>query len=332
MVILMSVPKKCLIIDDEVGITFLTKKFPEIERYQTLTCSNGDDALTIIEENREEIELVMLNIMLHGLSGYKILEVIKYKYPSINIVLFSPPRTMYPWTKLLQCKNCGKYTEHNLTEEHGTFIRPDPWFYECTICGEKRRLHEKKSEVEKYIFNVNQKLEEDIFKVIVIGDPDTGKTEFLDRFAYSEDRYLDTVGVSIYKHAVTLGEHRKTYLMFWDISGQSQFNMLHRPYFSDADGIILVFDITRLSTFSNINNWWNSCVKYGLESIPRVLVGILKEKNSENERKILLSMANHLSTKLNAPYFESTLDKGENIDLILKSITKLILERKNKKH
>lgn len=140
----MSVPKKCLIIDDEVGITSLTKKFPQLECYETLTCSNGDDALTIIEQKGEEIELVMLNIMLHGLSGYEILKVIKYKYPSINIVLFSPPRTKYPWTKLLQCKNCGKYTEHNLTEEHGIFIKHwhDPWFYECTICGNKRRLYE----------------------------------------------------------------------------------------------------------------------------------------------------------------------------------------------
>jgi hypothetical protein len=57
----------------------------------------------------------------------------------------------YPWTKKLRCKNCGKYTEHKLTEEHRTIWRGryDPWCYECKICGIKRRLYEKKSEIEK---------------------------------------------------------------------------------------------------------------------------------------------------------------------------------------
>ncbi|MFX0009401.1 MAG: Rab family GTPase, partial [Candidatus Hermodarchaeota archaeon] len=163
---------------------------------------------------------------------------------------------------------------------------------------------------------------------IVIGDPATGKTKFLERFASIQEEYLHTIGLSTYKLAVTLGENREICLMFWDIAGQHQFYMLHRPYFSGADGIILVFDVTRSSTFSNINDWWNSCLKYGLQSIPRVLVGILKDENSENERRIILPMAEHLSKKLNAPYFETSLDEEANIEIIVKTITKSILENK----
>lgn len=104
--------------------------------------------------------------------------------------------------------------------------------------------------------------------------------------------------------------------------------MLHRPYFNGADGMILVFDVARSSTFSNINNWYSTAVKYGLSGIPRILVGIRKGINSEEQRKIILPMAEHLSEKLNAPYFETSLVTGENIDLIFHKIAELIYEAK----
>ena len=84
----MPVAKKCLIVDDEVNITFLTEKYPQLERYETLTCSNGHDALNIIKQNHEEIELVLLDLKLP--DGYEILVEIKSNYPKFKVVLFSP--------------------------------------------------------------------------------------------------------------------------------------------------------------------------------------------------------------------------------------------------
>ena len=85
----MSAAKKILIVDDEEDITILTEKFLQLEHYETITCSNGYDALDIIEENNEEISLVLLDIMLPGMNGYEILTEIKSKYPKILVVLFT---------------------------------------------------------------------------------------------------------------------------------------------------------------------------------------------------------------------------------------------------
>ena len=85
----MSAAKKILIVDDEEDITILTEKFLQLENYDTLTCSNGYDALDIIEEKHEEIALVLLDIMLPGMNGYEILTEIKSKYPKILVVLFT---------------------------------------------------------------------------------------------------------------------------------------------------------------------------------------------------------------------------------------------------
>ena len=85
----MSAVKKILIVDDEEDITHLTEKFLQLEKYETISCSNGYDALEIVEEKHDDIALILLDIMLPGMNGYEILTEIKSRYPKILVVLFS---------------------------------------------------------------------------------------------------------------------------------------------------------------------------------------------------------------------------------------------------
>ena len=181
-------------------------------------------------------------------------------------------------------------------------------------------------EEEELVFH---KPSEMIYNIIVIGDPAVGKTSLLKKFCAEkfEYEYIPTVGVNITKQKVTvkndMGKDTDVTLMVWDIAGQPQFYMLHRPYFNGADGMMLVYDITRSSSFSNINNWWNTAVKYGLSGIPRILIG--NKIDLKDERKIILPMAEHLSQKLNAPFFETSALAGDNVDLIFHKIGELTL-------
>lgn len=168
-----------------------------------------------------------------------------------------------------------------------------------------------------------------IYKIIVIGDPAVGKTSLLKTFCAEkfEFEYIPTVGVNITKEKVTvkddMGKNTDVSLMIWDIAGQPQFYMLHRPYFNGADGMVLVYDVTRSSSFSNINNWYSTAVKYGLSAIPRILIG--NKIDLKDERKIILPMAEHLSQKINAPFFETSALTGENVHLIFQKIAELTL-------
>ena len=170
---------------------------------------------------------------------------------------------------------------------------------------------------------------ESIFKVIVIGDPAVGKTSLLTKFATNqfEERYLPTVGVNILKEPVNLNDDTTINLMFWDVAGQPQFYMLHRPYFNGADAMLLVFDITRSSTFSNVNNWFSTAIKFGLSHIPRILIG--NKIDLKDERKIIKPMSEHLSEKLDAPYFETSALTGSNVKEVFYKIAEMVYKAKS---
>jgi len=172
---------------------------------------------------------------------------------------------------------------------------------------------------------------EAIYKIIVIGDPAVGKTSLLDNFSSKKfkTQYIPTVGVNIVKEQVELDDGIVN-LMIWDIAGQPQFYMLHRPYFNGADGMMLAFDITRSSTFSNVQNWFNTAQKFGLSSIPRLLIG--NKIDLKDERKIIKPMADHLAEKLNCTYYETSAKTGDNVKLIFQKTAEIVKDSKIKKH
>lgn len=80
-----------LVVDDEPDILNLTKKFLELGDFNTITCSNGKEAMKIIKDKGKEIALILLDIMMPGMSGYQVLETIKTddELKNIVVVLFT---------------------------------------------------------------------------------------------------------------------------------------------------------------------------------------------------------------------------------------------------
>jgi Ras-related protein Rab-2A len=62
-------------------------------------------------------------------------------------------------------------------------------------------------------------------------------------------------------------------LSLWDTAGQETYKSITRSYFRGASGALLVFDITRRSTFLSATSWLNDLRQIADESIVVVLVG-----------------------------------------------------------
>ena len=75
--------KKILVVEDDMDIHNLIKKVLEKERYEVISAYSGTEAILLIEKNN--IELILLDLMLPGLSGEEVIKQIK----NIPIIVIS---------------------------------------------------------------------------------------------------------------------------------------------------------------------------------------------------------------------------------------------------
>ena len=82
-------PKKILIVDDEVDLVE-TIRFPlELEGFQVLAAHNGEEGLN--QARSENPDLILLDLMLPKLEGYKICRLLKFddRYKHIPIFMLT---------------------------------------------------------------------------------------------------------------------------------------------------------------------------------------------------------------------------------------------------
>src|SRR6266513_3907937 len=78
--------KTVLIVDDDEGmrdtLTAILKR-----EYRVLRVASGEAALPVL--NREDIDLVLLDIRLPGISGFEVLRIVKENYSLIEVIMIS---------------------------------------------------------------------------------------------------------------------------------------------------------------------------------------------------------------------------------------------------
>jgi two-component system, OmpR family, alkaline phosphatase synthesis response regulator PhoP len=82
-------PKKILVVDDEVDLVE-TVRFPlEMEGFDVLVSYNGEDALN--QARKESPDLIILDLMLPKLDGYKVCRLLKFdeRYKHIPILMLT---------------------------------------------------------------------------------------------------------------------------------------------------------------------------------------------------------------------------------------------------
>jgi small GTP-binding protein len=122
-----------------------------------------------------------------------------------------------------------------------------------------------------------------LFKLLLIGDSGVGKSSLL--LSFTSDTFEDlspTIGVDFKVKHVNIGG-KKLKLAIWDTAGQERFRTLTSSYYRGAQGVIMVYDVTRRDTFTNLSDIWAKEIDlYSTnQDCIKMLVGNKVDKESE---------------------------------------------------
>ena len=101
----------------------------------------------------------------------------------------------------------------------------------------------------------------DLFKVLLIGDSLTGKSEILNRFLDKNYNGCLMAGSNFEVKTVSLGKSDKIKLFFIDCAGQEKFKSFNETYYRDSDVVLIIFDVTNKNSFDNIENNYIKSIK-----------------------------------------------------------------------
>ncbi len=112
------------------------------------------------------------------------------------------------------------------------------------------------------------------FKVVVLGDPEVGKTSMILRFTENVFRktYIMSIGVNVTTKIIELGDAQVEFVI-WDIAGQSKFDLARRSFYEGASGQLIMFDLTRPSTFDSVAKWHRDIKLTRQKDIPGFVIG-----------------------------------------------------------
>jgi len=79
--------KKIMVVDNEPDIVDLTRTVLEIGGYNVVPAYSGEECLKKIDE--EKVDLILLDIMMPGMSGWDVFNKINKKSPDIKIAFMS---------------------------------------------------------------------------------------------------------------------------------------------------------------------------------------------------------------------------------------------------
>ena len=152
-----------------------------------------------------------------------------------------------------------------------------------------------------------------IFKIIIIGDSNVGKTNILTKYLKNEfdPNSKPTIGVEFATKQFTIKDNIiKTQI--WDTAGQERYRTITSSFYKGAKGCLLVYDITRKESFENIDKWISDIKSTSEENLSIILLG--NKCDLEAQRKVSKEEAEEKSQLYNMAFMETSALYGTNIE------------------
>ena len=151
------------------------------------------------------------------------------------------------------------------------------------------------------------------YKLLIVGDSNTGKSCLMSRFTGGEfeDDYLPTIAVD-YKSCTVELDGIKTKLWVWDTSGDPRFETITTFYYRGVDGILIAYSTTRKESFCNVPSWVEKAKKFGPPDVKLIIVGTGCDCK---DREVDYFTARDFANEQQLPFLEVNAKDGTNIEL-----------------
>ncbi len=168
-----------------------------------------------------------------------------------------------------------------------------------------------------------------IFKIVLIGDSGVGKTNILSRFINNEFSLTTqaTVGVEFGSKIIKKGE-KLIKLQIWDTAGQERYKSITSAYYKGSKGAFVVYDISRKSTFDNVDKWIDELKNHGSEDVFIMLVG--NKSDLKDKREISEEDVQKKAQLYNVAFCETSALEGKNIEYAFESLINEITKKVEK--
>ncbi len=164
-----------------------------------------------------------------------------------------------------------------------------------------------------------------LFKVLLLGNANVGKTCLLRRFRTGEFEVDNdaTIGVEFWtKDVIYRGKFNeyKIRLQIWDTSGQERFKAITKQYYSGAHGVLIVYDITDSASFEAANEWITNVEQYANSNAAIILLG--NKCDLESQRQVSKQEASEFAESKGIKFIETSAKNADNVEEAFTSMTK----------
>ena len=127
-------------------------------------------------------------------------------------------------------------------------------------------------------------------------------------------------------HKILLPSGKNAKIVFYDTAGQERYRSLSFNLIRNANGILLMYDITNIDTFIAIKGWIESIKEIKGNDCPIILIG--NKCGLESERKIQKEKGEKEAENNDLKFYETSCKENINIEETINAIVSMITDEK----
>ncbi|XP_068645187.1 ras-related protein RABA5d-like [Aristolochia californica] len=172
--------------------------------------------------------------------------------------------------------------------------------------------------------------EEYLFKIVIIGDSAVGKSNLLSRYARNEFNMHSkaTIGVEFQTQSMDING-KEVKAQIWDTAGQERFRAVTSAYYRGAVGALIVYDISRRTTFESVQRWLDELNTHSDTTVARMLVG--NKCDLENIRDVSIEECKALAESEGLFFMETSALDATNVKTAFEIVIKEIYNNVSRK-